>query len=35
MYLCGPFRKITPTRVLPDIVLCGVRTFLEQTFDMV
>jgi len=27
--LCGPFRKVTPTRVLPGAVLCGVRTFLQ------
>jgi len=27
--LCGPFRKVAPTRVLPGAVLCGVRTFLQ------
>ena len=25
---CGPIRQVTPPRVLPDIVLYGVRTFL-------
>ena len=27
--LCGPIRKVAPTRVLPGAVLCGVRTFLQ------
>ena len=27
---CGPIRQVTPPRVLPDVVLNGVRTFLES-----
>jgi hypothetical protein len=27
--LCGPIRRVAPTRVLPGAVLCGVRTFLQ------
>jgi len=26
---CGPFRQVTPPRVLPGIALYGVRTFLD------
>jgi len=26
---CGPLRQVTPPRVLPGTVLCGVRTFLS------
>jgi len=26
---CGPVRRVTPPRVLPGTVLCGVRTFLS------
>ncbi len=26
---CGPIRQVTPPRVLPDIALYGVRTFLD------
>jgi len=26
---CGPIRQVFPPRTLSDIVLCGVRTFLD------
>ena len=30
---CGPIRQIAPPRVLPGIVLYGVRTFLDPLLD--
>jgi hypothetical protein len=29
VYLCGPIRQVTPSRVLPGTLPCGVRTFLN------
>ena len=29
--LCGPIRKVAPTRELPGALLCGVRTFLWRS----
>ena len=28
---CGPIRQVAPPRVLPGIMLCGVRTFLDRS----
>jgi hypothetical protein len=31
--LCGPIRKVAPTRGLPGALLCGVRTFLQRSMN--
>ena len=31
LYLCGPIRKVAPSRIFSGAVLCGVQTFLQIT----